>query len=254
MPNITWFDNSDILAFPNVERAMNDPDGLLAAGGNLSVPTLSLAYRSGIFPWFDNDQPILWWSPSVRAIIDTGDIHVSKNMKKLIRQSRYSVRADTCFDTVIERCARANAHRPATWITDDMRRAYQTLFNCGVAHSIEVFSGKDDPEDNSGKSSKKSPGRLVGGLYGVFVRNCFCGESMFSTEPNTSKLALIQLARFLQAQRCEIIDCQLPTPHLASMGAVEVPRNAFIKRLTTMQDNHHLVAKQWDSLWNQTVE
>lgn len=230
MLNVPWLPELDIMHFPPADNALNDPDGLLLIGGNLSATTLQRAYRQGVFPWFDDEQPIMWWSPSIRAVIPTDAIHISKNMGKLWRSGRYRVAIDTAFASVIDACSA----REQTWITDEMREAYEQLHQQGLAHSIEVF----DDEDN-----------LVGGLYGVFVRNCFCGESMFSRQANTSKLALIALAKFLQAHDCPLIDCQMPTEHLSSMGAVEMARADFVAELTAMADNHLLTNRRWTDLW-----
>ncbi|PID58759.1 MAG: leucyl/phenylalanyl-tRNA--protein transferase [Gammaproteobacteria bacterium] len=230
MLNIPWFADEDIVAFPDVERALREPDGLLAVGGNLSVETLRLAYESGIFPWFDDEHEIMWWSPSERAVIPTDAVHVGKNMRKLIKQKRYRVVADTDFVAVMNACA----GRDKTWITDDMRDAYLALHERGIAHSVAAFNPQGD---------------LVGGLYGVFVRNCFCGESMFSYEANTSKLALIALANFLHDNGCHLIDCQMPTAHLTRMGSVSISRSDFATQLHEMQDNVKLVNIHWRALW-----
>lgn len=234
MINITWFDEQDIEQFPSPTRALSEPDGLLAAGGNLSEKTLFAAYRQGIFPWFEDGQPILWWSPSQRAVIATQQIHVGKNMKKLIKQNRYTLAVDTDFAAIVQSCSEITNNRQGTWITDTMRAAYQRLFEQGIAHSVAVYNHEQ---------------RLVGGLYGVFVRNCFCGESMFSREANTSKLALIALANFLQTHHCDWIDCQMPTPHLAAMGAKSIPRAEFLATLQSMQDNTRLLQRNWTTLW-----
>ncbi len=238
MLNIAWFDNADISTFPDIDTALVEPDGLLALGGNLSVATLTQAYRCGIFPWFSDDDPIMWWSPSQRAIIRPSHIHISKNMKKLMRQQRYRITIDKTFSSVLQHCS-TDSHiieRQETWITTEMQWAYQELFAKNIAHSVEVWNEKDE---------------LVGGLYGVFVKNCFCGESMFSGEKNTSKLALIHLAQFLQSYRCEVIDCQLPTAHLMSLGANVMPRKDFISMLNQSDDNQQLINKNWSALWQQ---
>lgn len=228
--NVPWFSDKDILAFPSVDAALREPDGLLVIGGNLSVQTLKKAYRSGVFPWFEDGQPIMWWSPSIRAVIPTRDIHVSKNMAKLMKQNRYQVKVDRDFSAIVRACS----NRAETWITDDMQAAYQQLHQQGIAHSVGVYD-----EDDA----------LVGGLYGVFTRNCFCGESMFSLAPNTSKLALITLAQCLTKYDCELIDCQLPTQHLHRMGAKNIPRAEFIKLLHGMADNTILMETTWERLW-----
>ncbi|MBS9777589.1 MAG: leucyl/phenylalanyl-tRNA--protein transferase [Gammaproteobacteria bacterium] len=238
MFNIPWFDSSDIQQFPDVEQSLSEPDGLLALGGNLSTPTLINAYKNGIFPWFSENQPIMWWSPSKRAIIETTDIHVSKNMGKLIKQKKYYPTVDKCFSEVVNACAKPTAtdNRTETWITNKMRSAYCDLHKKGHAHSIEIWN-KDD--------------KLVGGLYGVFVNNCFCGESMFSSASNTSKLALIYLSRFLKSNNCKIIDCQLPTKHLYSLGAKAIERKDFIKTIGQTAHNPQLPQTNWKNIWQQ---
>ncbi len=238
MLNIAWFDDADITTFPNTDTALVEPDGLLALGGNLSVATLTTAYRCGIFPWFSDEDPIMWWSPSQRAIIRPNHIHISKNMKKLIRQQRYRITIDTDFSSVLKHCSTDTniIERQETWITTEMQWAYQELFAKNIAHSVEVWNKNDE---------------LVGGLYGVFVRNCFCGESMFSRESNTSKLALIYLAQFLLSHQCEVIDCQLPTTHLMSLGAEVISRKAFISNLSKTEDNQLLIKNNWGELWQQ---
>lgn len=238
MLDIDWLPTIDITQFPSTEQALDNPDGLLLIGGNLSVTSLHNAYRNGIFPWYEEDQPIMWWSPSIRAVIETENIYISKSMGKLYRNinrssgrnEKFRIAADTCFQTVIEMCSL----RRETWITEEMRQAYLNLHQENLAHSIEVF----DMDNN-----------LVGGLYGVFIGNCFCGESMFSLKPNTSKLALIALAKFLQAHNCPLIDCQMPTEHLMSMGAVEMSRSKFSTYLNTMSSNQVLANNNWRKLW-----
>ncbi len=171
----------------------------------------------------------MWWSPSVRAIIPTDAVHISKNMAKLRRRGCYRVTADEHFVGVIDACS----DREQTWITATMRQAYIDLHEKGIAHSIEVFEGET----------------MVGGLYGVFVKNCFCGESMFSRKANASKMALIELAHFLLHNNCRMIDCQLPTQHLFRMGAVALPRADFIAKLQAMPDNALLSEKRWSDVW-----
>lgn len=234
MLNITWFDEQDISVFPDPSRALKEPDGLLATGGNLSLKTLTQAYRQGIFPWFEQGQAILWWSPAQRAVIETDHIHIAKNMRKLINRGQYTIKADTNFNQVLQQCSQVSPTREATWITPEMQAAYQRLFEQNLAHSVEVYNAANE---------------LVGGLYGVFIRNCFCGESMFSREPNTSKLALIALSIFLRQNQCRLIDCQLPTPHLLSMGATVIPRRVFITQLSTLADNLRLSQRSWVKLW-----
>jgi leucyl/phenylalanyl-tRNA--protein transferase len=206
--------------FPDVASALSDPDGLLAYGADLSIKRLFHAYSQGIFPWFSDDEPILWWSPGTRAIIELKDFHYSKSLKKLIKQQRYRVSLNTAFSEVIRHCADIPRHyngttSNATWITTDMQQAYINLHKAGIAHSIEVW-------DNT---------ELVGGLYGVGIGKIFCGESMFHHQPNTSKLAMANLVTHMQRHHMAFIDCQLPTPHLKSLGAIALPRSTFITKL-----------------------
>ncbi len=205
----------DSYAFPPVEEALDDPQGLLAVGGDLSVPRLLSAYQQGIFPWYGDDEPILWWAPSPRMVLQPKAVHIAKSMAKLMRQQTYRVTYDTAFARVIQQCAntpRANqADRQATWILDDMRAAYIALYEAGYAHSFEVWQGA----------------QLVGGLYGVAIGKMFFGESMFSLRSNVSKLAFIALAQQLEAWHFTLIDCQLPTDHLASLGANPISMHDF---------------------------
>ncbi len=230
MTNVVWLPDANITAFPAVARALREPDGLLAVGGNLSTGSLLAAYQQGVFPWFNEGDPIMWWSPSVRAVIPTDSVYISKNMAKLMRGQRYRLCADSAFSAVVTACA-ARSH---TWITPEMRDAYCALHADGMAHSVEVFDDKNS---------------LVGGLYGVFVKNIFCGESMFSLVADTSKLALIYLANFLQKHHCLWIDCQMPTAHLTRMGAIAVSRCKFVAELDKMEDNALLRGVCWRGLW-----
>lgn len=210
MKPVTWL-RADSLDFPPVEQAFEDPPGLLAAGGDLRPERLLAAYSRGIFPWYDDDSPILWWSPDPRMVLRPGDVHVSRSLAKLIRQDRYVVTMDTAFAEVIQHCAALRAEREGTWITDEMQAAYYHLHRLGHAHSVEVW--QDDC--------------LLGGLYGIAMGKLFFGESMFSLAPNTSKLAFVALARQLQQWGFAMIDCQMPTEHLRSMGAREMSRADF---------------------------
>lgn len=191
---------------------MADEDGLLAFGGKLNTEFLLEAYAGGIFPWYNENEPILWWCPDPRSVIFVEDIHVSKTMKKLIKSDKYRVTMDEDFEGVIDRC---KTIRKETWINTKIKRAYTDLHKLGVAHSVEVWS------DNG----------LAGGLYGVSMGKMFFGESMFSNESNASKLALISLCAYLKNRGVEIIDCQVHNSHLESMGAVEIPRDDFFKIL-----------------------
>ena len=199
--------NQDDITFPDAELA--EDDGLLAVGGDLSLPRLLLAYRSGIFPWYGPDTPILWYSPHQRYVIFPHQINISKSMRQLMRRQTYTVSVNQSFKQVIQACAQT--YRPGqdgTWITDDMQQAYLNLHQQGHATSVEVWQA----------------GQLVGGLYGVCMGRVFCGESMFSRKPNASKLALIYLC---QNMGFELIDCQLHNEHLESMGGRYISREEY---------------------------
>lgn len=204
------------LVFPPVEFA--DQEGLLAIGGDLSVERLKLAYNSGIFPWYSDSQPILWWSPDPRMVLFPGKLKVSKSMKQVLRKNQFRITFNQNFKEVLKACA--TIERPGqdgTWITQDMKAAYLALHMEGIAHSVEVWEGE----------------MLVGGLYGIYLRDkkVFCGESMFSKVSNASKAAFITLVRNLQRDDVRIIDCQIYTPHLESLGAEEISREEFKKYL-----------------------
>jgi leucyl/phenylalanyl-tRNA--protein transferase len=202
---------SDRLAFPDVNQA-ND-EGLLAVGGDLSPERLLLAYQKGIFPWFNEDSLILWWSPDPRMVLFPENIKVSKSMRKVLRDQKLRLTTNTCFDTVMKYCSTVKrVDQEGTWITDEMKNAYIKLHKLGFAKSYEVWEGDS----------------LVGGLYGVDLGAVFCGESMFSLQPNASKFAFIKLAQELKEKNYRVIDCQMYTDHLASLGAVEISRNEFI--------------------------
>ncbi|WP_036157101.1 leucyl/phenylalanyl-tRNA--protein transferase [Maribacter forsetii] len=205
---------TDELIFPPVDSA--NVEGLLAVGGDLSPERLLLAYQSGIFPWFDNDAIILWWSPDPRMILYPDQIRISKSMRKVIRNKQFRLTKNMCFREVLEYCSSVPREgQDGTWITDDMKNAYIALHEKGIAKSYEVW------EDDA----------LVGGLYGVDIGDVFCGESMFSLTSNASKFAFIKLAEELQAKDYKVIDCQLHTDHLESMGAQEIPRREFMRFL-----------------------
>jgi leucyl/phenylalanyl-tRNA---protein transferase len=207
---------SDELWFPAVELA--SPDGLLALGGDLSVERLLLAYRSGIFPWYSEGEPILWWSPDPRMVLFPKKLKVSKSLSKTIQKNVFSITFNTAFSDVIKNCAAIEREGQAdTWITNDMVDVYQKLFELGHALSVEVW--KND--------------KLVGGLYGIDLpdQKVFCGESMFSKENNASKVAFYHLVEKLRANEYTIIDCQVYTRHLESLGAEEIPRVEFLSYL-----------------------
>lgn len=202
---------SDRLVFPPIDEA--NPDGLLAAGGDLRAERLLLAYQNGIFPWFNDGSLILWWSPDPRMVLFPKEIKISKSMRKVIRDGQFKMTKNICFDKVLEHCA--SVHREGqdgTWITQEMKEAYLELHKKGYANSYEVWENEV----------------LVGGLYGVDLGTVFCGESMFSLVSNASKFAFIQLAKELKEKDYALIDCQLYNDHLASLGAKEIPRSEFI--------------------------
>jgi leucyl/phenylalanyl-tRNA--protein transferase len=202
---------TDELAFPPVDLA--EPEGILAVGGDLSVERLLLAYQSGIFPWYSEGEPILWWSPDPRCVLFPCRLKVSDSMKRIIKSGRFRVTFDREFRRVMGQCGTVRRKRQAgTWITGDMLAAYCRLHDAGYAHSVETWLGRD----------------LVGGLYGVSLGSAFFGESMFSRVPNASKVALVELVWRLKSLDFTLIDCQLRTEHLVSLGAGEIPRAEYI--------------------------
>ncbi len=205
---IPWLDPDAAPYFPDTTSVLAEPAGLLAAGGSLDVDWLLVAYRQGIFPWFNENEPILWWSPAPRTVLYPDRFHQSKSLQKLARQQRYQVTEDQAFRSVIEACAGEREGQQGTWINTQMIEAYVEMHQAGFAHSIEC----------------RRDGELVGGLYGIALGKVFFGESMFSREPNTSKLCLKHL---VDSDRYEMIDCQLPTEHLRSLGAIEISRTEF---------------------------
>jgi len=211
---IPWLDGD--APFPPLAQALAVPNGLLCAGGDLSPQRIVEAYRRGIFPWFSAGQPILWWSPDPRMVLFPAEFRISRSLRRSLRAARYEVRLDSAFPAVIRACAETpRTGQPGTWITPEMQRAYRQLFELGVAHSVETWV----------------EGRLVGGLYGMAIGRMFYGESMFAHATDASKIAAAHLARFLEGQGFGMIDCQMNTPHLASLGAREIPRRDFIVRL-----------------------
>jgi len=201
--------------FPPLDTALAEPNGLLAASPDLSPTRLLSAYRHGIFPWYSEDQPVLWWSPDPRMVLFPAELRISRSLKKALRNRDYDVRADTSFRAVMRACAEPRAEQDGTWITEDMLAAYCALHARGVAHSIETWIG----------------GRLAGGLYGVALGRVFFGESMFARVADASKIALVHLVRQLARWRFGMLDCQVYTRHLASLGAREIPRADFMRKL-----------------------
>lgn len=204
--------------FPPVERALRDPDGLLAIGGDLSAPRLLAAYRRGIFPWYSGDSPILWWSPGRRAVFETARPHRPRRLARWLRTCRWTLSTDRAFGRVMRACAAPREGDDGTWITADMLAAYEHLHRLGHAHSIEVWDGD----------------ALVGGLYGVALGRMFFGESMFSAATNGSKVALLGLCRCLDAWGFPLLDAQVASPHLATLGSLDMPRAAFVARVAEL--------------------
>jgi leucyl/phenylalanyl-tRNA--protein transferase len=205
---ISWLDPALKPHFPETSSALEEPAGLLAAGGRLGVDWLLLAYSRGIFPWFNQGEPILWWSPAPRTVLYPAEFHCSRSLGKLLRQQRYQVSENRDFDAVIHACAGARSSQQGTWINPQMVEAYIEMHHAGFAHSVECRDGDE----------------LLGGLYGIALGKVFFGESMFSRAANASKLCLQHLA---ECGRFEMIDCQLPTGHLHSLGAREIGRAEF---------------------------
>ena len=218
---IPWL--SDDTPFPSVAHALCDPNGLLAAGGSLTPERLLMAYRHGIFPWFSPGEPVLWWSPDPRMVLIPDEFKLSDSLVKVLHNSAYEVRTDTAFEQVMRACAEPRGEQRGTWIDEKMIAAYCRLHELGYAHSVETWMH----------------GKLTGGLYGVSIGQMFYGESMFSFVSNASKIALAHLAKQLQRWQTDrlnkpvtgMIDCQMHTPHLASLGARQIPRKEFIVRL-----------------------
>ncbi|MBI2381083.1 MAG: leucyl/phenylalanyl-tRNA--protein transferase [Gammaproteobacteria bacterium] len=199
--------------FPDPGEALAKPNGLLAAGGDLSPQRLLDAYSRGIFPWFEEDQPILWWSPDPRAVLFVDDFKPSRSLAKTLRRGHFQCTIDQDFSAVTAACAGPRADQDGTWITEDMRAAYGELHRLGHAHSVETWQN----------------GRLVGGLYGVCLGRMFFGESMFSRVSDASKAALCYLVEFLRPHGYPLIDCQVANPHTLSLGAIEIPRERYLK-------------------------
>jgi leucyl/phenylalanyl-tRNA--protein transferase len=214
------------IIFPHPSLA--DDDGILAVGGDLSVDRLLLAYENGIFPWYSDDQPIIWWSPDPRLVLFPKKIKISKSMKKIIKKGIFKITYDKCFSDVIDNCKNT---RESTWITDDVMNAYINMHNRGFAHSVEAWQ----------------EGQLVGGLYGVSIGKCFFGESMFTKVSNASKAAFIDLTKNLIDRDFSIIDCQQETDHLKSLGAEIISRKKFLD-IIKIDTKYSLFASNWKIL------
>lgn len=228
-----WINIHDPTDFPDVRLALTEPDGLLAVGGDLSVERLLAAYRNGIFPWYSEDQPILWWSPDPRAVLFPDKLRISKSLRKKIRQHEFTIKFDTAFDQVMCACAEPRATQNGTWISDEMCEAYVRLHRAGHAHSVECWQGD----------------QLVGGLYGVSIGQIFFGESMFSRVTDASKVAFVYLVKHLAAKNYFLIDCQVSSPHLASLGACDIGRSVFVSHL-----NQYCLKSGWLGPWHLELE
>jgi leucyl/phenylalanyl-tRNA--protein transferase len=216
MSTLRWLSSADAPdRFPPASEALTEPNGLLAAGGDLSPNRLLAAYRRGIFPWYEEGQPILWWSPDPRAVLRPDGIRVSRSLRRSLIKGGFEVRIDSAFAAVVAACAEPRRYTDSTWITRDMAAAYARLHELGWAHSFETWRD----------------GELVGGLYGVAIGRVFFGESMFARATDASKVALVRLAEHLRARAFELIDCQVASAHVASLGATSISRAAFLALL-----------------------
>ncbi len=212
-PHQLYWVKENLLAtgFPPIDEALRDPDGLLAIGGDLSNGQLLNAYKKGIFPWFNEGQPVMWWSPDPRCILLPEEIRISRSLTKSLRQKRFIITYNTAFTDVVNACAAARKDVDDTWITNEMKEAYFSLFKLGYAHSVECWLNE----------------KLVGGLYGLAMGKIFFGESMFSYESNSSKIALVHLAQQLELKDFKLIDCQVHSQHLQTLGAKPIKRELF---------------------------
>jgi len=242
MIQLPWLE-PDSTAFPCTSQALAEPNGLLAAGGSLSVHCILSAYQRGIFPWFNEGEPILWWSPSPRTVIYPDQLHISRSLHKAIRKGGFSVSVNLDFDAVVAACAEPRRQQSGdTWISPDIQAAYNELHLQGYAHSVEVW------QNNT----------LVGGIYGIALGHVFFGESMFSRMTNGSKIALVFIAEHLKQWHYRLIDCQVYNDHLARMGAVEIPRDIFERELAksiintpapTLSANAVDISSPWQQQW-----
>ena len=216
-----WIDNNDSgLHFPPTELALEDPNGLLAIGGDLHPERIIKAYRQGIFPWYSDNQPILWWSPNPRAVLFPEQIKISRSLEKTIKRAPYTITLDKDFTGVIQGCSEPRKDSDDTWITPAMQAAYIRLHHLGIAHSVEAWLGDT----------------LVGGLYGLAIGRVFFGESMFSRATNASKIAFAHLVKQLEIWDYKLIDCQVSSDHISSLGSIDIPRQQFQKLLNELID------------------
>ena len=225
---LTWLERDD--PFPPVETALKNPNGLLCAGADLSVERLLDAYRHGVFPWFSGDEPILWWSPDPRMVLRCDELKVSRSLAKSVRNKGFELKIDSAFSRVTKACAGPRKGEAGTWLGKDMQAAYLALHRAGHAHSFETWQGET----------------LVGGLYGIAIGRMFYGESMFSRATDASKVALVGLVATLRERGFPLIDCQQKTPLLASLGACEIPRRQFSRRVAALV-NYPEPSGKWTS-------
>ena len=216
MPHLDWLEPEQTPKFPSTTSALSEPNGLLAVGGALTLPWLTTAYQHGIFPWFSDDDPIMWWSPSPRMVLQPGQAHIARTVKKQYRRAPVTISLNRCFEDVIHYCSNPALRADnGTWITADMTRAYTELHQAGWAHSIEVWRDK----------------KLIGGLYGIGMDRMFFGESMFSCQSGASKFAFITLSELASKLNLSLIDCQLHNAYLESLGAALISRSEFEQHL-----------------------
>lgn len=231
MISIPWL-NTDSYDFPDPANALEEPDGLLAVGGDLSPERILAAYRRGIFPWFNPGDPILWWSPNPRTVFFPEQLHISHSLRKTLRRGVYRVSFDNCFRAVMRACAAPRTYADGTWISEEIIAGYSALHERGLAHSVEVWRDKE----------------LVGGLYGIALGRVFFGESMFSRADNASKVGFAHLVRQLRAWDFQLIDCQVANDHLFSLGAVEIPREEFQRMLINFTNKPDVNSVSWSDV------
>jgi len=237
MINLQWLNPDPLADFPPVEAALSEPEGLLAAGGDLSTERLIKAYSQGIFPWYSEGEPILWWSPDPRFVLYPEQLKISRSLAKNVRNTEIRISMDTAFAEVIANCAQLpRKDQPGTWITSEMQQAYINMHELGHAHSVECWL------DNE----------LVGGLYGFSSGQVFCGESMFSKQSNASKIALVYLCQFIQQHGFKLIDSQVYTEHLERLGAKMIPRSDYIKILQQPVD--YEMPDNWSELFKKFLQ
>ena len=219
MRSLYWISRDRrVVVFPPASEALSDPNGLLAAGADLAPERLLAAYRKGIFPWYQEGQPILWWSPDPRAVLWLDGLKVSRSLRRSLTKRRFELRVDTAFELVVAACAEPRDYGGGTWITDDMAEAYIRLHRLGWAHSFETWQDE----------------KLVGGLYGVTIGGVFFGESMFTRVTDASKVALVHAVEFLRSRGMQLIDCQVASAHTRSLGAIDMPRAEFLSRIADL--------------------